>query len=225
MNNEKFFTPQKMKQLEDIINTVSKDTFFPIPSNIIRFAKIPAENVKCVVLGMEPYASWFCDEDGNIVPEATGRSFEVASVSRWDQPFKQTSLRNILKSLYYLHTGKLESMDTIREKISSGDFPISQPHEWFDKMEEQGVVFLNASLTVKKDKPNTHTHHWESFMTSLIEYYNSINPDIIWILAGDKAQSRALNLVNKAVLCPHPRVYGFVKECPFECVKDVEWIR
>lgn len=225
------FNNERLELFTEALRLVEEDThthtteFFPFSDKILRSIPLNPKDVKCVFLGMEPYASWFYDDNRNIVPEATGRSFEVASVSDWNQKFKQSSLRNILKSLYFLHTGKDESLDVIREKIDSGEFPISQPHEWFDRMEEQGVVFLNASLTVRKDKPDTHTHLWEPFMNSLIKFYNSVNPGIIWILAGNTAQNRALRLVNRAVLCPHPRVYEFVKACPFESIKDVEWIR
>lgn len=178
---------------------------------------------------MEPYASWYTvpstyDNGEFIIPEATGRSFEVNSVTKWDQKFKQTSLRNILKSLYYMNTGKDETLEIIREKINSGDFSISQPHDWFDEMEKQGVVFLNATLTVRKDSPDSHRYLWDSFMTELISFINKQNPNIIWILAGDKAQNRALSLVNRAVICPHPRIARFVKSCPFEAVKTINWV-
>ena len=219
-----------MIQIKEISNVLLSESFFPAPHNIFRFAKTPIKDIKCVFLGMEPYASWYTvpstyDNCEFIIPEATGRSFEVNSVTEWNQKFKQTSLRNILKSLYYMDTRKDESLDAIREKIDSREFPISQPHDWFDEMEKQGVVFLNATLTVKKDSPDSHRHLWDDFMTDLISYMNKQNPDIIWILAGDKAQNRALSLVNRSVICPHPRIARFVKSCPFEAVETVNWIK
>lgn len=223
-NYAAFYTPERNKEFTKIYEKISYDIFFPDPLNIFRFASVPVENIKCVILGMEPYASWrnVC---GFCLPEATGRSFEVKSVINWNQKFKQSSLRNILKSLHYLYTGKISDIETIREEIKTGKFPISQPTDWFNEMENQGVVFLNAALTVEKDKPDSHGHLWDNFMTDLIRYMNEKNPDIIWILAGDKAQKRALSLVNKAIVCPHPRVNSFVSSCPFKDITNVNWIK
>ena len=219
-----FFTDENKALLENILNEISSDTYFPDIYNIFLFARIPIDDIKCVFLGMEPYASWFMAGD-SLLSEATGRSFEVRSVSDWNQKFKQSSLRNILKSLYYLHTGQKESLVIIREKINNGEFSLSQPHVWFDKMEEQGVVFLNASLTVKKDMPNSHKALWAKFTTRLIEYINYKNPHIKWILAGNQAHEKALNLTSNSIATHHPRLDSFVTECPFKYVKEVDWIR
>ena len=219
-----FFTDENKTLLKNILNEISSDIYFPDIYSIFLFARIPISDIKCVFLGMEPYASWFKAGD-SLISEATGRSFEVRSVSDWNQKFKQSSLRNILKSLYYLHTGQKESLDVIREKINRSEFPLSKPHIWFDKMEEQGVVFLNASLTVKKDAPNSHKTLWEEFTTRLIEYINCKNPHIKWILAGNQAQEKALNFTNNSIATHHPRLDSFVAECPFKYIKEVDWIR
>lgn len=219
-----FFTDENKALLENIFKDISSDTFFPDVYSIFLFARTPIKDIKCVFLGMEPYASWFMAGD-SLMSEATGRSFEVRSVSDWNQKFKQSSLRNILKSLYYLHTGQKESLGVIREKINNGEFSLSPPHVWFDKMEEQGVIFLNASLTVKKDIPNSHKILWEEFTTRLIEYINYKNPHIKWILAGNQAQEKALNLTSNSIATHHPRLDNFVVECPFKYVREVNWIR
>lgn len=219
-----FFTQSRIMQLQGIMNEISKDIYFPDANNIFRFMEVPISEIKCVLLGMEPYPSWTSLPNGTIIPEATGRSFEVKSVVNWSQKFKQSSMRNILKSLYYLYTGEKENLDTIRTKINTKEFPVPQPENWFNEMEKQGVVFLNATLTVKKAIPDTHKYIWNEFMTDLIKYINEKNPNIKWILAGKQAQEKAERLVNNAIITHHPRLDSFVMECPFKSVSDVNWL-
>ena len=246
-----FFTQEKITQLKKILQEISKDTFFPNVNNIFRFMKTPISEIKCVFLGMEPYPSWteiseteyaqnYCDTtaidtlshfnlpikflDKYIIPEATGRSFEVNSIKSWTDKFKQSSLRNILKSLYYSETGEKKNIEEIREKIISNGFLTVNPKDWFNAMEQQGVVFLNAALTVKMNEPNSHKSIWSEFMTDLIKYIEEKNPNIQWILAGNQARERAENLVSHCVITHHPRLDTFVRECPFQKIKTVNWI-
>ena len=222
---QEFFTENRVQQLVDIMNTVKNDTFFPNISNIFRFTNIPVENIKCIFVGQDPYANYkFSDElKEDIVPEATGRSFEVNSMNAWTDKIKQSSLRNILKSLYYLQTGEKETLEKIREKISSGCFFILSPHDWFNYLEEQGVMFLNTCLTVKKDEPGSHIELWNDFSNDLVRYLNEKNPKIQWILAGKVAQNAIGPMVNNSICTSHPRLDSFVRECPFKLVDDIDW--
>ena len=70
--------------------------YFPKKDKIMRFLSLDLQNIKCIILGMEPYPSWYINEDGKIEGVATGRSFEVKNVKSWQQKFKQASLINIL---------------------------------------------------------------------------------------------------------------------------------
>lgn len=174
---------KEIKKIED---------FFPNEKDILRFLKNDPEKIKVVIVGMEPYPSSFC-ENGVIVPEATGRSFEVRSIKSWTDKFKQTSLRNILKAIYRTYYQETISMEELRTKIKTGEFPISPPEKWFNKLEEQGVLFLNASLTVRRYKVNTHTNIWENFVNELILYLQRLNPDTKWCLFGNSARDRVLH--------------------------------
>lgn len=200
--------------------------FFPQPDKVMRFLAQDLRNIKCIVLGMDPYASYYLDSDGAIMPIATGRSFEVADVTNWQQKFKQSSLRNILKTVYYNETGSLKSMEEIRNEISTGEFPISDPHEWFDKLEQQGVLFLNATLTVEPGHPDSHAILWKSVMDDIIRYINR-NPDIKWLLFGSKAQERVQDTIGdtgRLYKCCHPRLPAFVDENIFQYVPEIHWI-
>ena len=218
-----FFTEEIKKEYEKIKEQIKKDGFFPSEKNILRFMDTDLNNVKVVIVGMEPYPSYYT-ENGIMKPEATGRSFVVASVKNWSQKFKQSSLRNILKTIYFNETGNNASIEQIRKEIVNGVFPMLQPKEWFDDLENQGVLFLNATLTVIPEHVDTHTKLWEKFMNALIIYIEK-NTNVKWFLWGGKAQERILPLVDKnhCILTRHPRLPEFVVDNCFKEEKDIVW--
>lgn len=222
-----------IKEKEKIDEFLKDEQYYPEYKNIYRFMQKSKYDIKVVILGMEPYPSFYEDELGNTHPIATGRSFEIANVNDWSQKFKQTSLRNILKAIYYSYTGHDDKLETIREKIQNGEFPILQPHEWFDSLENQGVLFLNASLTVKQGKVQTHTKIWENYMNLLINELNR-NNDVVWMIWGKDAMNRIEQFNNNdnfkkipaknIYYSSHPRRGEFVKENPFGKIKNINWL-
>lgn len=56
-----------------------------------------------------------------------------------------------------------------------------------DYLAERGVLMLNSSLTVEKDKKDNHTGLWRSFIEYLLK--NVISPKIPIILIGNHAES------------------------------------
>lgn len=207
------------KEIIKIEKHLNYELYFPEHDKIYRFTDIDSLKIKVIIVGMEPYASSFVENKIEF-PEATGRSFEVRSLKSWEQKFKQSSLRNILKAIYKTYYHKSVSMDEIRGKIKTKEFPISEPKVWFDNLEKQGVLFLNASLTVKQHEPNTHTKLWEDFMNLLTDYLNNINPNIIWCLFGKQAQERFQNKVNHSLCACHPRLTEFCNTDIFIQLKD-----
>ena len=188
--------------------------------------KLDIKNIKYVIVGMEPYPSSF-EKDGIVYPEATGRSFEVASLQgkSWKDKFKQSSLRNIIKTIYYNETKEQIDLETLRKKIELGDFVISNPTTWFDKTEEQGVLWLNATLTVQPYKVDTHKKYWGKFMEEVILYMMKENPNLKWVLWGQPAKERVLPLVGEqnCICTMHPRLVGFIDENCFDFMNDINW--
>ena len=218
-----FFNEQNIEKIKEIENKINKN-FYPIESKVLKFTENDLKKIKYIILGMDPYPSDYI-KNGIITPEATGRSFEVDSLNNWNQKFKQSSLRNIVKTIYYNKYNKKISMDEIRELINEDKFKLKQPKEWFNSLEEQGVLFLNASLTVEPGKPDSHRKYWNDFMDSLIEYINE-NSDAKWCVWGDKAYNRIKNIVNQEniIKSSHPRVDKFVLENCFQYMKDINWL-
>lgn len=198
----------------------------PLRENVFRFLNFNLNNLKCVILGMDPYPSTY-EKDGKDIPVATGRAFEVASVNKWSDHYRQTSLAVIFKTLYYYKSGKMLDMDELR-KLDEKDIKYINIHEWFDAMESEGVMFLNASLTTKIGFPDSHTEKWKQFMDELIKYIAYYKKGIKWLIWGKNALNRVENLVDKSdiVYTCHPatRVNNtFIKDCCFKKVSEISW--
>ena len=219
-----FFTEARMSQLADIAARLSDTAFFPHAENVLRFAAVDPAALRCVIVGMDPYPSHTVAAEGQIIPEATGRSFEVASVSDWGGKYRQASLRNILKSIYYAECGEVPTMEKLRAALQDGSFPILPPRQWWDSMERQGVLFLNASLTVLPAQPGTHTVYWEDFMTDLMSFIAQKAPQAVWLLWGNVAQERVPASITNRICSCHPRLPAFVTECPFAALPDIRWL-
>lgn len=218
----------ELKRIENKLNSLTIDKgsqhrFFPKTENVMRFLEIDLNSVKYIILGMDPYPSWY-EIDGTILPVATGRSFEVGNLNSWQQTFKQNSLQNIVKAIYYNQTGEKKKLAEIRELMANNEFELSPPHQWFDNLEAQGVLFLNATLTVTPGSPDSHTQDWQDSMSEIIRYVN-VN-QVCWLLFGDKAQNRiheALPGDFLAHTCCHPRRAQFVDENIFQYAADIDW--
>lgn len=216
-----FITNDIINELNNIENQIGNN-YFPKPENVLRILNNDLNKIKYIIVGMEPYPSSYV-KNGIEMPEATGRSFEVSSVTSWAQKFKQSSLRNIIKTIYYNYNNEKISLDKLREKINNGTFKIAQPKEWFDSLENQGILFLNATLTVEKNNVDTHTKIWEHFMNELISFINK-NHNVIWILWGKKAQNRVIPMIsNNYILTSHPRLDKFIQENCFGQIPDIDW--
>jgi len=60
-----------------------------------------------------------------------------------------------------------------------------------ERWAEQGVLLLNASLTVQKDKPNSHKHlNWNQFTTAVIQLISDKKENVVFLLWGNYAQKK-----------------------------------
>jgi len=73
---------------------------------------------------------------------------------------------------------------------------------------EQGVLMLNATLTVKEGMPESHANMgWEIFTDAVIQKLNEKKEGIVYLLWGSKAIRKAENvdrLTNNILTAPHP---------------------
>jgi uracil-DNA glycosylase len=134
------------------------------------------------------------------------------------------SLRNIYKELY----------DDLRIIRSDGDL-----RSWAD----QGVLLLNAVLTVRSGEPNSHAKQgWEDFTQEVIQILNKEKQNVVFVLWGAYAQklSKFIDPQRHFIIqAAHPSPLsanrgGFFKTKPFSKINEylvgsgqspIEWAR
>ena len=132
--------------------------------------------------------------------EAMGLSFSVHEGIKLPP-----SLKNIYKEL---------NSDLGIKEVTSGDLT---------KWTKKGVLLLNATLTVVKDSPNSHSKlGWDKFTDYVIKKINSKNEPAVFILWGNFARSKKVfitNPIHLVIESPHPSPFsansGFFGSKPF----------
>lgn len=94
---------------------------------------------------------------------------------------------------------------------------------YLEKWARQGVLLLNAVLTVRSGQPNSHKGQgWETFTGRVIETLNRREKPVVFILWGSQAQAK-LELIDASrhhiIRSPHPSPLsahrGFFGSRPF----------
>ena len=170
-NNEDF--------LEKLFRKISAEEYNPPKNRVLRFASTDLGKIRAVILGQDPYP-----QPG----AATGRSFEVAGLESWTEPFAQSSLRNIVRAIYAAKTGEVLKWTEVRKKIADGEFSILPPDKLWDALEAQGVLFVNAYLTCRAHEPLSHKALWEPFSREMVKFIDE-NAAPCWFLWGAGARS------------------------------------
>ncbi|AHV98296.1 uracil-DNA glycosylase [Paenibacillus sabinae] len=88
---------------------------------------------------------------------------------------------------------------------------------------EQGVLMLNAVLTVREGQPNSHKGMgWERFTDAIMEKLNERDTPLVFILWGSHAQQKGACIDqsrHKVIQSPHPSPFsahrGFLGSRPF----------
>ncbi len=215
----------KSSELYEIEKSLGKN-YTPSIEKIMRFLNNDLNNIKVCIVGQDPYYSI---DNNELV--ACGRAFQPSNLVNWSQPFRQVSLKNIIRLLYksYMNIEGYEdiaSYKNIVSEIAEGKFPIKQPREWFDSLEKQGVLFLNRYLTTEIGKPNAHRSIWDEFMKDVFRFIDEKRPDLVWFLWGSEAQ-QSLELIKNGLIykCRHPMMCSDKYEDDFlksECFKDTK---
>ena len=94
-----------------------------------------------------------------------------------------------------------------KELATDLNVPISR-HGYLEHWAEQGVLLLNAVLTVQHANANSHQGRgWESFTDSCIEHLNRERENLVFLLWGSYAQKKGQLIDRKKHLvleAPHP---------------------
>ncbi len=139
------------------------------------------------------------------IEQANGLSFSVN-----DGVKLPPSLRNIYKE-YYTDLG-------IEPPLSGNLEP------WAN----QGVLLLNATLTVRQKQPNSHQNKgWEQFTDAVIQHLSDKKENLVFILWGAYAQKKGLiidtekhYIIKSAHPSPFSSYRGFFGSKPFSKTND-----
>lgn len=108
------------------------------------------------------------------------------------------------------------------------DFGIERTKKELDDWAEQGVLLLNATLTVKAHAPNSHKNlGWEKFTDFIIEEISGKKENVVFVLWGAFAQKK-VSLIDETkhfiVKSAHPSPFsvyrGFYGSKPFSKIND-----
>lgn len=146
--------------------------------------------------------------------QAQGLAFSLP-----DNAPTQPSMRNILKEL-------------------ESDLGESRYSQDLTSWGEQGVLLLNASLTVKEGQPNSMAKDWEQVTKWFIEAIDNLPQPIVFILWGKNAQFFMPMIKHKDIIhSAHPSPFsasrGFFGSKPFSKtnellekhkIKGIDWV-
>src|SRR5574344_1914770 len=170
---ESFFSSTGFAYIGNYIGKLRQTTtVYPDRNDVFRAFKLtPFDEVKCVILAMDPYP---------VEGQADGLAFSN-SKSNTISP----SLKNILKEID-------DEFPENKDIITHGRLDLQDLSRW----SKQGVLLLNAALTVEKGKPGSHLELWKPFTVKIIQTLNTKN-DIIWLFLGKEAQKIKSLITNK----------------------------
>lgn len=183
-----------MKWLDEEYRT---KTIFPRREDIFNALKYtPLENVKCLILGQDPYAT---------PGFSHGLAFSVREGVRIPG-----SLKNIYKEL----------------KTDLGCY--IPDNGYLKKWALQGVLLLNAVLTVEEGRSDSHKGKgWELFTDKIIEAVDNKKSPVVFILWGNNARKKKdliKNPIHLIIESAHPSPLsasrGFFGTRPFSRTND-----
>lgn len=120
------------------------------------------------------------------------------------------------------------SLQNIYKELES-DLGISAPnHGYLLHWAEQGVLMLNAVLTVREGQPNSHKGlGWERFTDAIMMKLNERDEPLVFILWGSYAQQKGAFIDRRrhmVIRSPHPSPLsahrGFLGSRPFSQTND-----
>lgn len=173
---------------EELTNFVKKEykdgVVYPHPKNIFRaFDLCPFEKVKVVILGQDPYHG---------ERQANGLAFAVNEEMKIPP-----SLQNIFKEL---------SADC------SLPFEALAKKGTLEHWAEQGVLLLNATLTVRAHQAGSHQEKgWEQFTDAVIKALSEERENLVFMLWGNYAKAKGAYIDRSKHLileAPHPSPFS-----------------
>jgi uracil-DNA glycosylase len=173
-----------LENVKPILSMLNKEyrqyTVFP-PKNLVfeAFRQCPVDSVRVVIIGQDPYP-----QKGY----ATGIAFA-----------NPKEIKEISPSLSILRDRVFRDYGVLNNEFD----------QTLISWEKQGVLLLNAALTVRENCPGSHTHYWVPFIESLIRALNETHPGLIYVCLGKVAEKyiKYIGPSNHVLKYPHPAYY------------------
>ena len=125
------------------------------------------------------------------------------------------------------HVSAPPSLKNIFKELEN-DLGIKKTSNELDSWAKQGVLLLNATLTVRAHQPNAHKDlGWEKFTDFIIKNISDKKRDVVFVLWGAFAQKKE-NLIDSSkhliLKSPHPSPFsvhrGFFGSRPFSRINQ-----
>nr|WP_180204870.1 hypothetical protein [Pseudomonas sp. SbOxS1]NYU04870.1 hypothetical protein [Pseudomonas sp. SbOxS1] len=161
------------------------------------FDGLAPENVRCVLVGQDPYPR---------IARATGRSFEQGDLQTWPTKSNEIapSLRCLVQKLAQSRTGKSayvtqDGWSTVVADAMSGALPLESPQALFDRWQQNGVLCLNAGLTLTRylqggapEQVLGHIPFWAPVVGGVLRHLAARQDrPVVYLLLGGYAQTLA----------------------------------
>lgn len=178
----------------------ANETVYPPPKYIFRaFDLCPFDKVKVVILGQDPYHG---------THQANGLCFAVS-----EGVALPPSLQNIFKELE----------DDIGSRSAGDKIPSLARRGNLERWAKQGVLLLNATLTVRARLAGSHQGRgWEEFTDAAIKALASNREHLVFILWGNYAKAKGAHIdrtkhlvIESAHPSPFSASSGFFGSKPF----------
>ena len=220
-----FLSKETVGLILKIESDISTKEFTPSYKKVLRFLELPLLSAKVVIVGQDPYPQ---------IGAATGRAFEVGTLKSWNEPFRNVSLKNILRTIYKAYSGEVKKYSELKEKFDN-EFQLLPPNKLFKHWEKQGVLLLNTSFTCEPGIPGSHKKVWSEFSSELLNYINKTNSSITWFLWGNHALEATQNLhIKNKIISQHPMMcykkegrdtdflFGKIN-CFGQLIREIDW--
>ncbi len=167
------FSQPYFTELTAFVKKEYKETIvYPAPKNIFRtFDLCPFDAVKVVILGQDPYHG---------AGQANGLAFAVQEDVR-----VPPSLQNIFKEI---ETDLGQALPAGRQALVHTDGDLTR---WA----KQGVLLLNATLTVRAHAAGSHQGRgWEIFTDAVIRALSEKREHLVFMLWGNYARTKGAHI-------------------------------
>ncbi|MGH8789368.1 MAG: hypothetical protein ACREYA_30380 [Cupriavidus necator] len=166
----------------------------PLGAHMLKaFESLPPHQVRCVVLGQDPYPS---------IDIATGRAFEVGNVAAWrelDKMFTK-SIRAWVQMIAEARTGdagyggRFANWPHTLHAIESGALPFESPATLSDRWSQGGVLLLNTSFTLSRFQVGVDPHQarghlvlWKPLIQAVLAHLLQRSEPLVFMGFGSAA--------------------------------------